>query len=180
MENKKPVYVIGNGGWDDHLGYSDLVIDEVRYKPECKVTSVSTDLLLADVYVRHWSTEDHSDMPITWGILQGRKISAYSKQSDTIFEITQEEYDAIAAEYNLKIANRIKNDHDEDLAEYRDIIATGDAIMQRTGKRLPTRKEARATEIRYNDINNEGGDGYVPHVLSQEEYDCAMQEVANG
>jgi len=38
--------------------------------------------------------------------------------------------------------------------------------------KLPaTEAEARAVERRYNDLHNEGGEGYVPHVMSQVEHD---------
>lgn len=36
---------------------------------------------------------------------------------------------------------------------------------------LPSEQEARARMRRYNDVVNEGGDGYVPHVVSKEEFD---------
>lgn len=45
-------------------------------------------------------------------------------------------------------------------------------------KLVATDREARAAERRYNDIHNEGGEGYVPHVVSQEEYDRRVAEIA--
>lgn len=40
---------------------------------------------------------------------------------------------------------------------------------------LPTAAEAAKIMRRYNDIHNEGGEGYVPHVQSREEYDARQQ-----
>lgn len=40
---------------------------------------------------------------------------------------------------------------------------------------LMTREQARAWQKRYNDINNEGGDGYIPSVVTQEQYDRAKR-----
>ena len=31
---------------------------------------------------------------------------------------------------------------------------------------------------RYNDINNDGGDGYVPYIISLEEYEYAKEKLA--
>lgn len=39
-----------------------------------------------------------------------------------------------------------------------------------TLKELPTRTEAAQLAKQYNDINNDGGEGYVPHFYSKEEY----------
>ena len=51
---------------------------------------------------------------------------------------------------------------------YRRVIATGDRQPD-----LPSEAEARRREKDYNDAVNEGGYGYVPHWVSQEEYDRA-------
>lgn len=39
---------------------------------------------------------------------------------------------------------------------------------------IPTKAEAQRRMKRYNDINNEGGEGYVPHIYDQDEYRYAM------
>lgn len=43
---------------------------------------------------------------------------------------------------------------------------------------LPSWDEARRRERQYNDIINEGGEGYVPHVYSREEYENAKKVIA--
>lgn len=45
-------------------------------------------------------------------------------------------------------------------------------------KDIPTRAEARRREKLYNDICNEGGDGFVPRWTTREEYDYAKQIIA--
>ncbi len=43
---------------------------------------------------------------------------------------------------------------------------------------LPTGKAARKEMRIYNNIHNEGGDGFVPYIDSQDDYDCRQNELA--
>ena len=43
---------------------------------------------------------------------------------------------------------------------------------------IPTRAEAQRRMKEYNDINNEGGFGYVPYIVSREEYEEAKTIIA--
>ena len=45
-------------------------------------------------------------------------------------------------------------------------------------KDIPNRAEAQRRMKRYNDINNDGGDGYVPYIISLEEYEDAKEKLA--
>ena len=45
-------------------------------------------------------------------------------------------------------------------------------------KDLPTRQEARRRMKAYNDLYNEGGEGYVPHIYCTEERDYAVDQIA--
>ena len=58
----------------------------------------------------------------------------------------------------------------EDIAKLRNII---DAAERQ--KDIPTRVEANRRIKEYNDLYNEGGYGYVPTIVSREEYDAAKQ-----
>ena len=53
-----------------------------------------------------------------------------------------------------------------------------EAVISKAGdpSLLPDRTRAAGMMKRYNDINNEGGDGFVPHVLSRDEYDTLVSE----
>lgn len=44
-------------------------------------------------------------------------------------------------------------------------------------KDIPTKAEAKRRMKQYNDFMNEGGEGYVPHIYSLEEYEYAKQVV---
>ena len=43
---------------------------------------------------------------------------------------------------------------------------------------IPSREEAKRRMKRYNDINNEGGEGYVPYIVSREEYEYAKERIS--
>lgn len=45
-------------------------------------------------------------------------------------------------------------------------------------KDIPSAKEAMRRMKQYNDIANEGGEGYVPHIVSMEEYEGAKEIIA--
>lgn len=45
-------------------------------------------------------------------------------------------------------------------------------------KDIPTNEEAKRRMKRYNDVMNEGGEGYVPYIISVEEYEYAKEVVA--
>jgi hypothetical protein len=44
--------------------------------------------------------------------------------------------------------------------------------------RLPTPEEARKWRIRYNNINNEGGDGYIPSIVTDNQVEWAEKVLA--
>lgn len=44
-------------------------------------------------------------------------------------------------------------------------------------KDIPTREEAKRRMKQYNDVMNEGGEGYVPYIISAEEYEYAKEIV---
>lgn len=46
-------------------------------------------------------------------------------------------------------------------------------------KTIPTKAEAKRMMRQYNELMNEGGEGFVPHIISREEYDYALKVVAD-
>lgn len=44
-------------------------------------------------------------------------------------------------------------------------------------KDIPDRAEAKRRMKRWNDVHNEGGEGYVPHIICREEYEHAKQKL---
>lgn len=71
-------------------------------------------------------------------------------------------------------ANKKSEAREEEIAYAKETIAAAEAQSD-----IPTAKEARARQIQYNDIHNEGGEGYVPRWVSKEEYENAKSILAN-
>lgn len=61
---------------------------------------------------------------------------------------------------------------------YKAIKTFGDEEIARNG-RLMTRAEVKAFQKRWNEVENEGADGYVPRFIAKEDYAEATQWLAN-
>lgn len=110
---------------------------------------------------------------VTWEDLPRRQPDgSFCGCSNHAWIISEAERDHYLALNSERVrASRIKELHG-DLDYYRSIIANASRQSD-----LPSREEARRREKRWNDINNDGGDGYVPHVYSRDEYDWATAKV---
>ena len=109
-------------------------------------------------------------------IIDGRK-------SITLNETEAERYnqwvDALIAEG--KCAEEIAEEEAEKKkwAEYeiesaRDVIKSAETTLLRS-ERLMTNKEAKAWQKNYNDVMNEGGEGYVPNITTKESLRYALE-----
>ena len=97
---------------------------------------------------------------------------------------------------NFRIGNAIINLTDEQRAEINAIITElkeaakieeeveieeVKAIVEKaeSQKEIPTFESARRMEKEYNKIYNEGGEGYVPHIVDKNEYEKALELLKN-
>lgn len=71
-------------------------------------------------------------------------------------------------------AEQRRKEKEEELKRAKELIAK--AEKQKT---IPPKAEANRLMRQYNDIMNEGGEGFVPHIISREEYDYALKVVAD-
>lgn len=64
--------------------------------------------------------------------------------------------------------------------EAREKVEAAKAVIKKAEKQrdIPTAEEARKRMKQWNDIYNEGGEGFVPHIISVEEYNRAKEIVA--
>lgn len=78
-----------------------------------------------------------------------------------------------------------ESEHDTDYFEYKkeenmprllDTIKAGNAEIKNSGK-LMSRKEIEAVRKRYNEVANEGGEGFVPSFISIESYENAKKDL---
>lgn len=56
-------------------------------------------------------------------------------------------------------------------------IEEAKAIVEKAEQQrdIPSYQEARLREKSYNNLHNEGGDGYVPHIIDKDEYNWALK-----
>lgn len=95
-----------------------------------------------------------------------------------------------ATKYEKWITAVLENGEPEDVKEFRrqEKISESKSMLDRLYLRrdraekqrnLPSEKEARRLMESYNNVANQGGDGYVPHIYSQEEYDAICDAIAH-
>lgn len=97
----------------------------------------------------------------------------YNWPSNRCVEISEAEYQAITEADRAALDARREARNREKIEELSKIIA--DAEKQAD---IPTPAEARAREAAYNARNNEGGYGYVPHIIDSAEYAAAQDKLA--
>lgn len=117
----------------------------------------------------------YTNYPDGWKI-NGLKV-VFTKVSDkdeyekfiaeVIAEGTTEEIKAFDAEEKAKEVSK-------ELEELDAIIAEAEKEMQ-YGDLLKTREDVRKWKQNWNNINNEGGEGFIPNRISQEEYESALK-----
>lgn len=86
--------------------------------------------------------------------------------------ITEKERDAYIEINNMRNAEKTAAEKANKIEELKTIIAECEKQTK-----LPTALEAKRLMREYNDINNEGGFGFIPHVYSVEEYKWAKNEL---
>ena len=95
---------------------------------------------------------------------------------NAIIKLTDEqraEINAIITE--LKEAAKIEEEVEEvEIEEVKAIVEKAESQ-----KEIPTFENARRMEKEYNKIYNEGGEGYVPHIIDKNEYEKALKILKN-
>ena len=97
---------------------------------------------------------------------------AFCVSSGTSWEISESEKSKLIARNSEYKAEKIAKEKE------RRILELKRALERCSRARLySSRSEAVAAAKRYNDINNEGGEGYVPHFWTVQERDSMMKEL---
>lgn len=97
-------------------------------------------------------------------------IGMFRGCSNQAYEITNEEWDELL-EHDRQAAK------DKQIRELERTIDGYHYTIERceAAPKLYTKEEAREKAIAYNNICNEGGEGYVPHFYTQDEYEFAKK-----
>ena len=91
-----------------------------------------------------------------------------------VYIITQEEWDSLVA-LDEKAKSKSKQDEIiERIEDYEKIIKNCEE-RKKAGNLYSTREEANAARKRYNDLHNEGGEGYIPVFYTVDDYENAKK-----
>lgn len=89
-----------------------------------------------------------------------------------MYIITQEQWDWLIKTENERQNEKEQKIKESKIKEYSETIKNCE-----TAKKLYTAEEARAERIKYNNLYNEGGEGFVPHFYTVEEYEFAKNQL---
>lgn len=107
-------------------------------------------------------------------ILKDRKLDgSFSGCSNSAYIISEEEWNTLLELDEQKRAEKEKKKTEKLIAEYRQTVEQ----CERQEK-LYTREEAAEKYRNYNRLFNEGGEGYVPHFYTVEEYEFAKARLS--
>ncbi|MFT8710100.1 MAG: hypothetical protein ABF820_11800 [Sporolactobacillus sp.] len=123
---------------------------------------------------------EDNDMTHTLMIKAGMDLNKKYTRVDKAFTLGTETYDRIKSiieELNNQLAKEcgIKTEAEESKeAEIKQAEAIVSAAEKEGIDKLLTAAELKVWRKRYNDINNEGGEGYIPTRISKEDYAKAL------
>ena len=111
----------------------------------------------------------------------GKHIPLYLTAKNA--ELVEKTVSELKAEASDPETDRIIKEKTEEEAvaqrdHYKAIKTFGDEEIARNG-RLMTRAEVKAFQQKWNEVENEGADGYMPRFITKEDYDEATQWLAN-
>lgn len=81
------------------------------------------------------------------------------------------------ADYKAKIAAEKEKEKEREIKKCENLIAKCEEAIKNQG-RLKTKDEAKKWLRNYNNVMNEGGEGFLPRVYTQEEYEVAKKRLA--
>lgn len=109
--------------------------------------------------------------------ISDKDVAGYlPSSSGLLFALTDDEWAALIAANRQAAAVKAAAERAGRINYLRDLLARADA--QRVDGKLPSAGEAKEQARRYNNVYNEGGEGYVPHYYTQKEYDRMAAELA--
>ncbi len=160
--------IVNLDGETVRLGESEIIEDA------CLVCYVDGKKIHSCIDTAFWTI---IDAPIGNGIKMIHGIQGVGFSAEVAAEIEAFLRNVIeagkTAEGNQVREEKAELAEQEEVAEAREIIRKAEAQ-----KDIPSRDEAERREWKYNEINNAGGYGFVPHIISREEYEKALGTVA--
>ena len=114
---------------------------------------------------------------ISWmdvrNILSGRKSDgSFTGCNNSAYIVTEDEWNKLITLNDQKRNEKLAKENAEDIEHYKRVIS-GCEKQQK----LYTKEEAIAKAKEWNDIHNEGGEGFVPHFYTIDEYEHAKKRL---
>lgn len=97
----------------------------------------------------------------------------FNGSSNMSYIINKEAWEALITLNESKRKDRVQKEKQEKVNEYQKIIKACEVAPK-----LYTTEEAKQARINYNNLYNEGGEGYVPHFYTVDEYEWAKKNLA--
>lgn len=100
----------------------------------------------------------------------------FTGSSGNVYIITQDEWDELVQMDSAKAKIAKRKELEENIVSWEKIVQRCEAIKA-SGNLYSTKEDAQKAKKKYNDFYNEGGDGYVPHFWTVEEYEDAKTKL---
>lgn len=100
----------------------------------------------------------------------------FTGSSGNVYIITQDEWDELVQMDSAKAKIAKRKELEENIVSWEKIVQSCEAIKA-SGNLYSTKEDAQKAKKKYNDFYNEGGDGYVPHFWTVEEYEDAKTKL---
>ena len=97
----------------------------------------------------------------------------FNGSSNMSYIINEEVWEALITLNESKRKDRVQKEKQEKESDYKEIVQACEAAPK-----LYTPEEAKQARINYNNLYNEGGEGYVPHFYTVDEYEWAKKNLA--
>lgn len=162
--------------WADSYGFTiqdacEPTAEElVGYRAECAGRLLFSINPETQIKLDHFSCQDLIDFDL------GIATRFFQGCGNRAWIIDEEMEKKLVARDAVNRAQIEKMNRDERIHELEHYIARAETVIAHRG-RLMTAQEITVAAKRYNDINNEGGEGYVPSYISAEGYATAKTEL---
>lgn len=156
-----------------HLGYSPELNHARRLNEEEKTHYASWFRNIGFISIGESIELTHLDDLIVRNFLNREKSDGeFISTSGEVYIISQVEWDKLLKMEKLQEELLYRKERDEKIAELQDTISKCEAA-----EKLYTIDEANKKRKQYNNFYNEGGEGYIPHFWTIDEYEYAKEKL---
>lgn len=122
-----------------------------------------------------WQIIDAQGMKKVWGLPVGMSAEQAIKVDEFLKAIIE---DGKSPEVKEHEHNKMAAEKTEEIKRAKTIIEKSEKTYKNQDGTLMTSAQAKEWKRQYNNLHNEGGEGYVPEIITQEMYDDAKATLA--